>query len=99
MIPATRIVRTRKISPKTAEAADNPVRKRSKTNSKNQVHEKPEIDQGNFGEKMGSKRRRIYGKLAELPNMPLDILFEVKLDMIYIQEISEILFEYRYSAT
>jgi hypothetical protein len=101
VIPATRIVRTRKKSPKTAEAADNPVRKRRKTNSKNviQGHEKPEIGQDNLGEKMGPKRKRIYGKLAELPNMPLDILFEVKLDTIDSQEVSEILFECRYLAT
>lgn len=101
MTLATRIVRTRKNSPKTAEAADNPVRKRRKTNSKNviQGHEKPEIAQDNLGEKMGPKRKRIYGKLFELPNMPLDILFEVKLDTIYIQEFSETLFECRYLAT
>jgi hypothetical protein len=85
VLPATRISRTRKKSPKTAEAADNPVRKRRKTNSKNviQGRENPEIDQDSLAEKTGPKRKRIYGKLAELPNMPLDILFEVNLDTIY----------------
>lgn len=85
VIPTTRILRTRKKSPKTVEAADNPVRKRRKTNSKNviQGYENPEIDQDNLEEKTGPKRKRVYGKLAELPNMPLDILFEVKPYKIY----------------
>jgi len=86
VVLATGISRKRKNSPKTTEAADNPVRKRVKSNSKNviQGHEKLEIDKDNLGEKTGPKRKRICGKLVELPTMPLDILFEVKLDTIYI---------------
>ena len=84
VVLATGMSRKSKKSTKTTEAGDHPVRKRIKSNSKIQRRENLEINQDHLGEKTGPKKRRIYAKLAELPDMPLDILFEVKLDTIYI---------------
>jgi hypothetical protein len=70
------------------EAVDSPVRKRRKTSSKNviQGQDNSGINQEVSEQNAGPKRKRRSGKLIELLTMPLDVLFEVKLDSACIQK-------------
>ena len=88
VVPMTRTRRTRMNLPaKAVVAADSPARKRRKVNPKDVIQGQDSgIDQEKSEQKAGPKRKKRSRKLIELPTMPLDILFEVKLDTICISE-------------